>query len=154
MGIDIECGEHQFRCSYGRWNDLRVGLIRASYEYLKNYKSTDPDLSEYETKYQEELLTFLENTLKTEKYNIAAFVDGCNLHFLNLLIHFGLAGLYALCNKSDDDGYYSVGNAYDICELFKVIIPYITNDHHNQYLKQITEIFVESVEKKQLVVLY
>ncbi len=151
MGIDIECGEHHFKCSYGRWNDLRIEIIRASYEYIKNYKS---ELSEYETKFQQDLVTFLENTLAVEKYHVAAFIDGCNLHLLNLLIHFGLAGLFAFCNKTDDDGYYSVGNAYDICELFTTINPYITNNQHNQSLKQIAEVFAESVEKKHVVVIY
>ena len=54
------------------------------------------------------------NNIYTESWN-----------FNDAFIHFDLGGLYSLCNKNDYEGYYSIGNSYDICELFLKIKPFI-----------------------------
>jgi hypothetical protein len=80
----------------------------------------------------------------------------------DLLIYFGVGGVYALCNKMDCEGYYSVGNSYDILELFKLIKPFIINKtdnletHGNEIYNciiQVEKVFQESVDKKEIVII-
>ena len=57
------------------------------------------------------------------------------------LFFFNISGIYAFCNKSDCEGYYSVGNSYDICQLFKLIKPFYTTDINiNKSIKQIEKV--------------
>ena len=82
------------------------------------------------------------------------------LEFVDLLIQFGVGGLYALCNKSDCEGFYSVGNSYDICELLKLVKPFLLKnkeevDSNENWIYNdidiITNVFKESVEKNIIV---
>lgn len=60
-------------------------------------------------------------------YNIInLFIDWChNITSINALNKFDISGLYALCNQSDCEGFYSPGNAMDICCLFDKIEPFV-----------------------------
>ena len=67
----------------------------------------------------------------------------------DFFIHYEIAGLFALNKKRDCSGYYSVGNAYDICELFSKIEPFMKPDEENpNRFTEIYEIFKESVSTK------
>ena len=86
----------------------------------------------------------------------ASFID--NLHdskFVNLLIQFGVSGTHVVCNKSENRGFYSVGNSYDICELNKKIKPIISNKDTAQFsfVNKFIDVFQESVNKNILVVM-
>ena len=41
-----------------------------------------------------------------------------NSKYRNALNYFELGGLFALCNESNFEGYYTIGNSLDICVLF------------------------------------
>ena len=46
--------------------------------------------------------------------------------------YFELGGLFALCNQTDCEGYYTPGNSLDICSLFDRIEPFVKkNDDYN-----------------------
>ena len=44
---------------------------------------------------------------------------------MNALNNFDMGGLFALCNQSDCEGYYTPGNSLDICSLFDKIEPFV-----------------------------
>jgi hypothetical protein len=60
-------------------------------------------------------------------FTLSTFYNVCNKQrsTINALIYARLGGIYSLINKSDCEGLYSVGNSYDICELFKLIKPHL-----------------------------
>lgn len=91
---------------------------------------------------------------------ISLFLGNCTLDIIDILIFFGVGGLHSFCNKSDCEGYYSVGNAYDICEFFKLIKPFLIKNKENmvstdnniyKFVTEIEKVFQESVETKKLV---
>ena len=84
-------------------------------------------------------------------------------YFIDLLIEFGVGGIYALCNKSDCEGFYSVGNAYDIHELLNTIRPFLlknTKDLESSdnwlydVADELIELFQESIEKKKIIMIH
>jgi hypothetical protein len=83
-----------------------------------------------------------------------------NLDFIDLLIQFGVSGIYAFCVKSDCEGFYSVGNSYDICELLSVIKPFLLKNKDNldseenwlyMWIDELTDVFKSSIENKVIV---
>jgi len=171
MGIDLYCSEKSFCCSYSGWNSFRNEVIIATYDYLKNHFSLNPlddDKESNEKVYRKEISDFFELILNVKKnyinnvfdFSITSPIDELikygDLKSVDLLIYYGIGGLYSFCNKSDCEGYYSVGNSYDICELFNLIKPFLiknkeNNELYNNVIKEIEEIFKESVEKKLVV---
>ena len=81
------------------------------------------------------------------------FLEYCKqLLFIDTLVFFNISGLYAFCNKSDCEGYYSVGNSYDICQLFKLINNFYIDKEYTKYTsKRLKKIFQESVRKRKIV---
>jgi len=172
MGIDIGCIEQHYSCGYGYWNLLRTEVIRATNEYLKVHISLNPAEEDTNDKiHQKEILEFLDTILNTNaSYSNNVFgvpiqtkatpvdvlINICDLQKLDLLIYFGIGGLFAFCNKSDCEGYYSVGNSYDICELFSLIKPFVIKNNEYDYLGsliQVEKIFIESVRENHIVVI-
>jgi len=50
------------------------------------------------------------------------FISLCShSNYMNALNYFEVGGLFALCNQSDCEGYYTPGNSLDICYLFDKI---------------------------------
>ncbi len=163
MGVDFQCGETSFGCSYGHWNEIRRSIIFASLDYIQDKFSKDNELyknikegdenwigegSEYYDymKYINNLKNILLNDnikpnvfgLKTDQ-TINIFIRTCyNLSFLNALNYFELGGLFALCNQTDGEGYYTPGNSLDICSLFDRIEPFVQkyDDYNNIYNKE------------------
>jgi hypothetical protein len=93
---------------------------------------------------------------------IGLFLGNCTLEIIDILIFFGVGGVYSFCNKSDCDGYYSVGNSYDICELFKLIKPFLIKNKENmdsrdndvyKFITEVEKVFQESIETKNFVVI-
>lgn len=177
MGVDFICETKSFGCSYSGWHYFRTVFIEATIAYLNNFLTTQT-FDEYNqiaaTRLQEHLKAVEEraNELANKKYThlalsektakdclIACFLTEVSSHtwFGELLIQFGAAGIYALCNKSDCEGFYSVGNSVDICDLLQKIIPFIPHDekdiemygcNDDSRAKELLEVFEESVEKK------
>ena len=167
MGIDLYCNDKTFGCSYGTWNNIRTTLIEATFEYLEVHFA----VTEYEEGTSEHgsmfaLKQYIEkihtNKINGNKFNLFDNFYACLgiLEFVDLLIQFGVGGLCTLCNKSDCEGFYSVGNSYDICDLIKVVKPFLLknkdniDDKENWLYREIDELialFKESVEKNEIV---
>lgn len=118
MGVDFCCEDKSFSCSYSAWNSIRRGIIYATYLYVLE----QPDGDERHNEYKHYLLTLfdsliVDNVAHTNAVNI--FVKHCHYtdSVVDSLNYFGVVGLYALCYKSDCDGFYSPGNSLDICIL-------------------------------------
>jgi hypothetical protein len=170
MSIDIGCVEECYSCSYSYWNTIRTDVIMATFDYLIVHLSLK-DLDEEsltETIYRKEMLDFIEYFIKFKKkydtidiYEVNLFLTLCDSNKLKYLIFYGVSGLYSFCNKNSEcDSYYTVGNSYDVCELFILIKPFLIknreniesseNDTFNSIIK-IEKIFKESVEKNKIV---
>jgi hypothetical protein len=189
MGIDLICSSKSFSCGYSFWNVMRTASIIATADYLKDQllksnleEETYPYVSLHNINFfMDELLSYNKNTETTEEDEVSTpipkendeeipiiglFLSNCegSLQIQDLLIYFGVGGLYALCNKMDCEGYYSVGNSYDILELFKLIKPFIINKTDNletlglgneiyNRLIELEKVFQESVDKKEIVII-
>lgn len=153
MGIDIFCCEQSYSCSYSNWSLFRNEVIYATIAYIR--KLPPESITEsYET--------VLEDFLQLFPTNPSEHVDLLNKHFslwvnpqvLNMLICLGLNGLCSFCYKNDCEGFYSVGNSYDICALFDKIKPFMTPEEDYLYaekLEGIRKVFQESIEINSVV---
>ncbi len=88
--------------------------------------------------------------------DVGVFVTACDkFDSIDALIYFNINGLYALCNKSDCEGYYSPGNSSDICQLLDLIKPFIkVNDEYvyeRIYEGDLYKLFTESATKRLIV---
>jgi len=118
MGVDFQCGDKSYSCSYSRWNAMRCAIIHVCYLYVRdNLEDTDPEYND--SVYRQDLLDMFQECLSGEKNAVNILINKCcNVdNLIDSLNYFSLAGLYALCNKSDCDGFYSPGNSLDICIL-------------------------------------
>lgn len=153
MGVDFHCGDVSFGCGYSTWNDIRIDIIKATFNYILDkfqkdynlYKDLDTDDKNWIGEgsehyiYKMEILKIIETTRVGEKrtsavfqietdYTINNFINTTRtLSHVDALIYFNIGGLFSLCNKSDNQGYYSPGNAVDICQLFDLIEPFVKN---------------------------
>jgi hypothetical protein len=149
MGIDLYCGDITFGCSYSSWNNIRTEIIKATIDYIQDKFEKDKELygnlSEDDENYigdgslynayMENLLLFKNNILCQTLINndpylsdnkINKLIKCCyNIMFINALNYFELGGLFALCNQSDCEGYYTPGNSLDICSLLNRIEPFV-----------------------------
>ena len=183
MGIDLTCDTKNFSCSYSSWHNIRAELIEATFAYLEDLianqtKGIDEErfeysvighLKQYITEIREQSASFENDKppinpfalLYSKRTIFNAFSEHLgDLCFINILIQFGVGGIYTLCNKSDCDGFYSVGNSYDICELLNVIKPFTIKNKDNlddeeNYIYRCTDklldLFQESLDKKLIV---
>lgn len=172
MGIDLYCGDKTFGCSYGTWYNVRTALIEATFKYLEVHFA----LSEYEegteehgaitalNQYIEKInsrVIIKESVFGKENNLFDEFYSYLRLHdFIDLLIRFDVGGIYALCNKSDSEGFYSVGNSYDICDLLKIVKPFLLKNKDEpdseenwlyKWIDEITIVFKESIDKQLIV---
>lgn len=150
MGIYIHCGEkYEYSCSYGYWDQVRMNTINATFKYIKSYIAST-EITEY-NKYNTDILLEFINKIESEpKLDINIFNNYCRqFNFIDSLIFFNISGIYAFCNKSDCDGYYSVGNSYDICQLFKLIKPFYIFDMKS--IKLIEKVFKASLREGKII---
>ena len=119
MGVDFQCGDKSYSCGYGRWNDIRRAIIYATYLYVCDTMDVDDPT---ESVYKHDLLTMFDSCIlgnSSHENAVNTVVKECHgtYNIIDSLNYFGLVGLYALCYKSDCDGFYSPGNSLDICIL-------------------------------------
>ena len=150
MGIELVCKKQSYSCSYGNWNAFRLQVMEATISYLKaKFYLQDCEVEpqdEEDQLHREQLADFVRSkptsTDMKWKYN-------------DSLIHYGLGGLFSFCMKADCSGYYSVGNAYDICELFRMIEPMMEKDLENpNRIEEIVKLFQESVDTRTKIALF
>lgn len=152
MGVNFYCGDITFGCSYSGWSIIRIEIIKATFDYIQDKYTKDKELyghlkeddenyigegSGYHC-YMTDLLNakkiLLEEKLTKSVFGIEidntvnVFIKLChNLKLMNSLNNFDIGGLFALCNQSDCEGYYTPGNSLDICSLFDKIEPFVKN---------------------------
>jgi len=133
MGVDFYCGDIKFGCSYGQWGDIRKEIILATIDYIQDKYEKDKELYGNLSEDLMEMKSFLlvqkssKNVFGIEMDNtLHNFIVLCNnFQFINCLNRFDIGGLFALCNQSDCEGYYTPGNSLDICSLFDRIEPFV-----------------------------
>ena len=152
MGVDFYCEDITFGCSYGYWGEIRKEIILATIDYIQDKYEKDKELygnlneedenwigegSRYYY-YMEDLMEAKKILLekKPSKNVFGIEMDNTlnvfiilfrNLKYMNALNRFDIGGLFALCNQSDCEGYYTPGNSLDICSLFDRIEPFVKN---------------------------
>lgn len=152
MGIDLYCDKAHFGCGYGNWNLFRIHVIQASILYLENlfsnihFDTTKFNLDDKTYDYEGETY---KNILTNFLLLATVSVEKVELKYNNALIHFGIGGLYSFCQKNDCEGYYSVGNAYDICQLFRTIRPFLPDDETKETMDRVLLVFEESVQSQK-----
>jgi len=152
MGVDFYCGDITFGCGYGHWSEIRIEIIKATMDYIQDKYDKDKELyghlkdddenwigegSSYYC-YMKDLME-MKSILLAQKpttsvfgieidNTVNVFIKLChNLQLMNSLNKFDIGGLFALCNQSDCEGYYTPGNSLDICSLFDKIEPFVKN---------------------------
>jgi hypothetical protein len=151
MGIWIFCDTSEYSCSYGRWNNFRMATIDATFNYIKSHAiSTECEREQF---YVNKMLEIINKIESEPDLKIDIFLYYCNQqHFVDGLIFLNLYGLYAFCNKSDCDGYYSIGNSHDIFQLFNLINDfYIDKEYTKHMIKRVKKIFKHSIRKRKIV---
>ena len=192
MGVDFTCDEKSFGCSYGGWHNIRCTILEATFAYLdKRFaeilaKPSNEEEDDWETTHIQSAAKNLQKHIdkiredansKKQKSSEGIFgimrehnhILDCFInkiwenYFIDLLIEFGVGGIYALCNKSDCEGFYSVGNAYDIRELLTTIRPFLLKNTEDlessdnwiyDVADELIELFQESIEKKKIIMIH
>ena len=187
MGVDFTCDTKTFGCSYSGWHYFRNLIIGATLAYLDDFLSKqkyEEDTYEFSAmnNLKKGVASIRSTAVKISSENKTIFgmdlgkrpVEECllkalaieinsNSWFGELLIEYGLGGIWALCNKSDCEGFYSVGNAYDICDLFSLIRDFTLENNFDidapeniiyRSIHQIERVFQESLKKKRIVSIF
>jgi hypothetical protein len=138
MGIDLNSGTYYFRTSYSYWNKLRNVVIESTLKYIqhiisKNTENTNPDYQnllvdiKFFLKKVDEIIYNYNKNYHQEAIllNVIISLIKSNLFCLDTLIRLDVGGLFSLCYKPDNQGFYSPGNSLDICMLFDTIEPFV-----------------------------
>ena len=183
MGVDFHCNDITFSTSYGYWNAIRETIIKATFDYIIDKFQKDEELykditNESDRHYigegsnyfmhKKNINKIITSVLKPDVIANVQRTDNnlvikilqliTNISYIDSLIYFNLGGLYALCNKSDCEGFYSVGNSYDIILLFDLIKPFVqkyTDCYDCIYVvegrlsNRLYDVFKESIEKNE-----
>ena len=157
MGIYILCNGESYSCGYASWSVFREEVANAAVRYLRSIYDemlARPDQpNEEQLAKQTRIAKILEyvdvnNCVAIEDF-VQLFKD---MEFQNTFNYFELGGIYALLNKSDDDGYYTVGNSLDIADTMELVEPHILYDDVKSRYNTIKKVFEESVLTRKVVV--
>lgn len=154
MGIYLLCNGVSYSCGYSSWMVFREEIANASIRYLKKIYDemllTNTEQTHEQTRL-EQLLEYVNvNECGTLPDYLRLFNDN---DFLNLYIYYNLGGVFSLLNKSDDDGFYSIGNSVDIIETLNLLEPYFLYDDVKRQYELVKNVFKESVLSLQIVVI-
>jgi hypothetical protein len=154
MGFEIVCENVSFSCGYSTWMVIREEIANASLRYLRKVYDdmlVVNDTQTAEQTFMEQLLEYIDlSGCETMPDFLRLFSD---VDFLNTFIYHRVSGVFALLNKSDTDGFYSVGNSMDIVETMDILREYICYDDVKAMYGRIREVFTESIRAKNLVVI-
>lgn len=157
MGIQLLCNGESFSGKYTEWTVFREEIANASIRYLRSIYDEMMDRPAQPN--NEQLLINQNRIEKILEYvdvnNCATIPDFIVLlndtEFQNDFIYFELGGVFALLNKCDDYGYYTVGNSLDIEDTMDLIESYIIYDDVKQIYNSIKKVFQESVTVRRVV---
>ena len=171
-------------CPYSTWFEQRVDIILATIKYLETkiaeVESFISKLSEDELEGDPiypiennsfDALEFQSNISELKKYlidpihkttkkeQIYNILIACNKRcgIKDGLVSFGVYGVYLLCDQSDCNGVYTVGESHDILELLETIEPSIDKESEiyraayidNKDSSSIISVFRDSVNTRQ-----
>jgi hypothetical protein len=72
--------------------------------------------------------------------------------YLHLLTILGLSGIFSLLNNtSNNNGFYSIGNSYDIANAIDLIMPFINNEYIEFLIFEVLMIFNHSVKNNLII---
>jgi len=170
MGIDLICDTEHWSGDYNTWIIICNACVKATFEYIQGFIKNNIIQSGNEEKRLQTKILFHINKINIDVMGnedidlMGIFLEECkNAEFVELLTKFGVSGIYALCCKIDRQGYYSVGNSYDICDFFSLIKYFtlvnkniINSSKNNIYrnINQIEIVFKESLELKRIVSIF
>lgn len=155
MGFCINCGGVMYNCRYTDWVNFREEIAKSAVVFLVNEYDTLLKNGANESYLENQLSKIMEYIDVNNCSTIPDFMYLFeNSDMLNTFIYYRLGGVYALLNKSDDDGYYTVGNSIDIVHTFQFIEQFIENDDTKNALVEITKVFQKGIDEKKLVAIY
>lgn len=71
--------------------------------------------------------------------------------YLDLLTILGLSGIFSLNNTGICNGFYSIGNSYDIANAIDLILPFINNEYIEVLIFEVLMIFNHSVKNNLII---
>jgi len=152
MGIQITCEGETYTCGYTSWMVFREEVGHAAIRYLQNLEFPECEEPTYLEKSVKRVLDYVEEN------NCGTVPDYLYLlqhdDYLNTFVHYQLGGVFALLNKSDDDGCYSVGNAVDILDTFRQIDTLVEDTEVKSSIESLTKVFEQSVQHKKMAMIY
>jgi hypothetical protein len=72
-------------------------------------------------------------------------------YYLDLLTVLGVNGVYSLVNKSDVEGFYSIGNSVDIVNMMKIVYNFVEDEFTKMSINESRKVFESSIEKNMVV---
>jgi hypothetical protein len=128
MDFDLNSHDEEFIFSLEKWKSIREIIIKITFFHMQTILDDTENNFESERDYiYEKIMRKLIKSIFSKKLDPdVSLSDIVTLYMhnslnLNTLIHYEIGGLYALCNKKDNEGYYTPGNSLDICNLFDEI---------------------------------
>jgi hypothetical protein len=180
MSIHLLCGNVYFHCQVSYWNKIRESISRATNVFLLDYLerfdflTTDDDkldenekekVSLYKKSISAQVLKERLSTFSVD-YRYAEFhahpkltevgtllVEYLKLYnyYLDLLTVLGVNGVYPLLNKSDIEGFYSIGNSIDIINTINIVYDFVEDDFMKSSINECKKIFEASVQNNMIV---
>ncbi len=166
MSMELICDKEHWTCTYMNWSKIRNECVKATFAYIEHYIQTNTiRVNNEERRLQDNIIAYInkiraykssnEHLTNADLHLYSGFLEECkHIEFIDLLVKFGVSGLYALCHKSDCEGFYSVGNAYDICDIIPNILNFTSDNYYNRCFNSIHKVFKESLELKRIVSIY
>ena len=96
------------------------------------------------------LTNYYINPAKRIESNDSSFLKLYNT-YLDLLTILGLSGIFSLNNASNCNGFYSIGNSYDIANAIDLIMPFINNEYIEVLIFEVLMIFNHSVKNNLII---
>lgn len=137
MGIGLTCEDTECFYSYPFWQDVRIELAKATMQYLKIIKTTLPRNADLD-----DLVTATPASLFSDLY---LFHYQTFRRYRTVLTSNGLEGIYALLDRSDTEGEYSIGNCHDIVRGIKSVKHCIRDPDIMDAIPELLKVFEASI---------
>jgi hypothetical protein len=158
MGVLFICDTAEYSCAYGSWNNIRMGLLSASLQYVRHLERgidasdtiIDSEKSD-PTAYKAIQLILKEKDQMTDVDKFIKIVDKHGHNMVDGMNYLNIGGLWAIMNKRDDEGNYTPGNALDILVLIKHVESFVEKKDIRQRLHQVKKVLNHSVTTRQYI---
>ena len=144
-----------FTCGYSFWEKFREEIALASVAYLQHEYDVLLESGANYSYLENQLSQLMEHLNVNNCGTVADFMQVFSeMDRMNIFIYYHMGGVYTLLNKSDDDGYYTIGNSTDIVDTFQRIEKYISDEKIKSIFSDVVKVFQSSIQKQQLVAIY